>query len=243
MEHNEVYINMFGDLQIVNIHGRIEESRYKKALPWLLLKYLLINREREVSQAELLNGPWRDILSDDNDNAVRVRLRRLREALSPLKLDGTKGLILYDKGMFRLNPSYKLILDEDRFMELMEKIGTTKKEDPEGLKLCNEALSVFCGKYLEYTPDAPWAEPYREGYRQEFLRLCYETIERTELSCDETVLPLLRIRAAAIVPEEEQLHRRIIAYLMEKRKQLELVRYVSQLSHNPAAHWIKELEI
>lgn len=243
-EKYQLRVTLLGMVTLENQWGRVEENPSRQSLPWLLMKYLLHNRARAVTQEELLSVLWPDKPQVDGVGASRVRLRRLREALAPLHLDGKSGLVQYAAGKYRLNPRYTLCTDADRFLDLLDRLHACPPEDPAGLPLCVQALELFAGPYLENTAPAGWMTPYRDYFRRAFCTLARDTLDRTLRLKDSQAVPLLCLRAAAIVPEEEDLHRAILRYLVEEKQELELLRYVSRLSHagGEGTRWLKTLE-
>ncbi|MGN1001945.1 MAG: BTAD domain-containing putative transcriptional regulator [Oscillospiraceae bacterium] len=235
----ELRARLFGAVELSNRWGRVEENRARQSLSWLLLKYLLVNRGREVSQEELMDSLWPDKPDINADGASRVRLRRLREALQPLHLGKKDGLILFGGGKYCLNPLYDIDTDEGAFNRLVERIAACPADEPEGLALCVRALELMRGPFMEYTEEAPWLEEYRRCYARRLCALAETTLERTEALGDDSALELLCRRTAAIVPEEESVHRAVIRCLVARNRDVELVRYVAQLSRSPGAVWLE----
>ncbi len=96
-EKYTVRVTLFGPLTLENHLGTVTESN---AQPWLLLKYLLAHRGRDIPQAELDEA----LPIKGGANAARVRLSRLRDLLAPLGLDGKSGLVQVSCGTYRMNP-------------------------------------------------------------------------------------------------------------------------------------------
>ena len=59
---------------------------------------------------------------------------------------------------------------------------------------------------------------------------------------DDSAVGLLWRRAIVVAPEAEELHRALVAFIVERRLETELLRYVSQLSRKGAA-WLREYDI
>ena len=76
-EKYTVRVTLFGPLTLENHLGRAEETPGRSPQPWLLLKYLLVHRERWVPQEELDTA----LPIKGGANAARVRLSRLRDLL------------------------------------------------------------------------------------------------------------------------------------------------------------------
>jgi len=243
LEPNELIIRLFGELEISNAQGSLNEKKAKpQALTWPTLKYILVNSNRDVEQHELLALEYPGKTVTARDGAMRTRLRRVRDILRPLGLESTHGLILFSEGKYRVNPDYTLLSDEDAFNLIMRRLGRLEVGDSEGLSLCAEALEICRGVYLGYTRDAGWLRAYQEHYRREFCRLGEQILERMRALDDDGAAGLLWRRAIVVAPEAEALHKAIISFLVERRQETELLRYVSQLSHRGAA-WLDGLEI
>lgn len=241
LKEDEVLVRFFGTLEIENGSGRICENKaMPSAVTWLTLKYLLVNRNRDVTQEELIaleGGKGGKVL----EGAMRTRLRRVRDYLLPLKLGSTKGLLLYSDGKYSVNRRYTLITDEDAFNVLLRRAGKLASDDPKGLELCTEALELYRGPYLCYSGEAEWLAKYREHYRRCFCQLCMDMLERMSALDNDEAAALLWQRAIVAAPDEEALHKAIIHHLSERGQELELIRYMAQLSRQDF-DWVDSLE-
>lgn len=232
-------IRTFGGLELTNRWGHVSENTGRPALTWLFLKYLFINRGIPVDMVELLDILWPG-QEEASDAWFRVRLRRLREALIPLRLDGRNGLVQYSMGKYFLNPDCEINSDEQRFNALVELIRATPLEEPRGLELCMEALDIFRGEYMGERNLAPWLEPLREFYHREFVSLAHSTLSRTMILGDGRAMEKLCARASAIAPEAESLHKAVVGYLVDHKREVELIKYISRLSRGGHAPWLAE---
>ena len=119
----EVNVRLFGQLELENQWGRAAENPSHPSYSWSLLKYLLVNAGREVPLEELLDTVWPDDPDINTGYAANIRLRRLREALAPLRLHGKTGLVLYENGRYALNPDYSLRTDAGEVFDLLAAEG------------------------------------------------------------------------------------------------------------------------
>lgn len=230
---NEPYtlrVTLFGPVTLENQAGRLAENPSRPSKPWLLLKYLLVNRHRPVDREEL-TALWPE---GGGESADRVRLNRLREALSPLGLDGRGGLVQYAAGVYRLNPRYHLDVDEDRLTALLARLRTCAAEDPAGLQLCLGALTLLTGPFLDRTA-APWADPYRAHYQRVFSDLARETLARTRRTGDDRAVTLLLQRAAVLAPGDGALQADLRAYLEETDRPADLLRCAAPAAKDRSA--------
>ncbi|MCD8373786.1 MAG: hypothetical protein LUC20_01585 [Oscillospiraceae bacterium] len=239
-ERPEIAVRLFGAVELRRGAVRVGERRERESLPWTLLKYLLVNRGREVSMEELDAVLWAapDGSAISSGNA-RVRLSRLRKLLEPVTDDKRGGgLVLCYGGRFALNSDYRLTFDCDEFAALCRAERGLPPDDDTAVAVCGKALELYGGEFLAFTAPAPWLDVYREQYAELFRALAARTLERIKETGDETALDLLCSRSAELAPEDSELNDAIVAYLMERKMQIELVRHVSRLSaaqKSPAA--------
>lgn len=241
---NQVRVKMFGAVEIQNNRGTVIENRSRSSLPWLLIKYLLLNSKREVSQEEIIETLFSYNESTNEDGRARVNLRRAREALKPIGLDGTKGLIMFFDGHYRINYDLELITDEDIFVDLMNRIRKTTEDEPIGLNMCINALEICRGRFMRYTEDFYWLRDHRRYFGSEFCGLAITTLERMRTLDDDSAISLLCRSAVEMVPEEEIVHREIIRFLSDTRQERALMNYMAQLSHynSTGPRWLRDME-
>lgn len=236
-----VRVNLFGELKIENSLGCYREKQGKQRKPVLLLKYLLLNPGKVVDYRELPS----ELLDDGTEikrqyNTFRVQLSRARDELAPLGLSGDKGLITFSGGFLQLNPDYDLQIDADRFGNLLEQLKKYPPEDPRGLELCGEALTLYCGGLLESTCGVPWLAAYQESYQNGFRAVAFDTVKRNRACRDSRVMSILCDRAATLAPGDESLHREIVHCLMEFGLAQEMTVYISQLVASGKATWLEK---
>lgn len=239
----EVRVKLFGNFEIENNLGRVaEDSPKRSALTWLLLKYMVINRGREVDQEELLGTIWPDERGTNAENAARVRLNRLRAFLKPLALDGRHGLILYQAQKYFLNPLYTIRTDADEFTELMARLRSCPVESPPGLELCQKALELFRGPFLKHTKQDFWFAGIQESYHDEFNFLAFNTVERIQATGNDAPLTLLSQRALDILPDNMELHKAILSCFLQHGREAERKRHTTLLMRTGVvSNWLNAM--
>ncbi len=240
LPENELIVRFFGALELENKYGKLCENKSKPAgVVWHTLKYLLVNSIRDVEQTELelLELPGHE--EKVPDGAMRTRLRRVRDLLIPLHMGGRNELLLYNDLKYSVNSDYVLRTDEDAFNAIMERLRSLPEDEPEGIELCAEALELCRGPYLSYSGDAKWVKGYQEFYKREFCALCEQTLRRMRALGDSSAAVLLWNRAVAVAPESEETNRAILGYLIEQKKELEVIRYVTHLTLK-GARWLAD---
>lgn len=239
----EVYVRLFGSFEVENSLGRvIEENPHKANLSWPLLKYLLVNRGREVEQEELLGTIWPERHGPEAENAARVRLNRLRAYLKPLELSGRKGLVLYHDQLYALNPEYDIFTDAEHFEDLMLQIRNCAINDPDGLLLCGMALELYRGPYLKYTKKDFWFDKIQESYSEEFYDLAFNTVDRILATGDDKQLAVLSRKALDLLPADLELHKAILNCYAHFGREAERKRHTAQLMRvDVIADWLTSM--
>lgn len=226
-----ISVRLFGKAELQYNGISAVEDPLRPSMSWLLLKYLVVNRGREVDLEELLGTIWPDEQGANAEGAARVRLNRLRAILKPLGLGGRHGLVLYSAQKYSLNPVYTVHTDADIFTELLLKLKHYSIDDPEGLALCAEGLELFRGPYLKHTKKDFWFESVQESYYNDFCHLAADTAQRIS-AVGETgmdLLPLLSQRVLDIAPGNLELHRAVLSCFALQNRETERRRHTTQL--------------
>lgn len=240
---HEVRVRLFGQFELENHLGRVAEGNPRTVnLSWPLLKYLLVNRGREVDQDELLGTIWPERYGPEAENAARVRLNRLRAYLKPLDLSGRHGLVLYHERKYALNLSYDIRTDADEFDGLMAGIRRCPPEDPRGLELCGRALELYRGPYLKDTKRDFWFDAVQKYYSEEFSYLAFNTADRILSVGNDKCLPLLSGRALELLPADLELHKAILNCYAHFGHEAERKRHTVQLMRaDVIAGWLSSM--
>ncbi len=226
---NAVAVSLFGSVELKNPFGCAVENPEQPSEAWTFLKYLLINRDRELSEEELGRALLSDAAQCNEKNTLQIRWRRARQLLQPLQLGGVDELLLHGRDTYGVNPAYEIQTDEDMFRSLMNEIRQTPEDDPDGLKACVKALTIYRGAFLQYTKDAAWLVQRQKHYHREFCYLAHNTLRRMTALGDAAAVGLLGRRVAAMMPEAEDLHANLVSFMMGQDRRTELEEFVSRL--------------
>ena len=195
----ELSIQMLGgfSLRIGNQELSDTDNRSKKV--WVLLAYLICQREHMVSQKKLIELLWGDEPDSNNpENALRITMHRARALLEQFcPMDG-HSMILRRKGGYQWNGGGKL--DFDRFEALCQ----TKTDDPEQrLALLLEALELYQGDFLPRQSSEVWVIPISTYLHNLFLNAAREAADLlTERGRTPEAIAICR-RAIALEPYQE----------------------------------------
>ena len=156
---NDLYINMFGRMEVHGAKFDISEAHVTGANGWHILAYLLLHRERNVGYGELAERLWNEPPTKASSNKVRGALYRFRRNYESL----TDDYITSSEGSgYGLNAAYNVTTDTDLFEKywLQSQDMQSKVDKVEILK---KAFGLYRGPLCESAAGATWL--MQESYR------------------------------------------------------------------------------
>jgi DNA-binding SARP family transcriptional activator len=161
--------------------GRFEIVRHGEALQFLgkvqkrpleLLKMLVSNGGREISEEYIGDCLWPDATGDVASGTLRTTLSRLR------KLLGVDGAIRFQEGKASLDPRCCWV-DSQAFEKMLaqfekaieEETSFFQGESSKLLRFVEMAVAIYRGHFLPADEGKFWSISYRERLRSRFSRL------------------------------------------------------------------------
>jgi DNA-binding SARP family transcriptional activator len=139
-----------------------------------ILKYMIINNEKELSPEIICESIWPDKEYMDVRNTVTTYIFRLNKFLksgNSSKIDVSQYLrIACQKGAYKLAISEKSLLDIKRFSTLYEKFEKEQNEENK-IDLMRDAMALYRGELLADSGFDSWITPFRNYYRRMFLEI------------------------------------------------------------------------
>lgn len=169
MEHT-LQVRMLGRFQL-ELNGSVlsdQANRQKKV--WLLLAYMIFNRQRRLLQEnylELLQGAGLEE-SADPAGKLKALLYRARATLNQLEESAGHQWIIRKNATYAWNTDVPMVLDTEEFEALVRKASAAGTEE-ERLELYRQALALYGGDFLPRLNMEPWAMPIAAYYHQMYL--------------------------------------------------------------------------
>ena len=179
-QKNGLYVQMLGAFSIALGDTKVDDNSNRSRKIWLLLAYLAYNRNRAVSQEELVTLLWGS--EDQGENpagALKTAFWRARQMLEPLGPSIGKDLIIRKGGTCRWNPEIPTELDIDRFEELCRS-GMSQEDESERLEIFREALGLYQGGFLNKMSVEPWVNPIAAYYQNLYTSTLLQTLPLLE---------------------------------------------------------------
>ena len=206
--------HFFGHFELLCDGEPMPLGRNGKALT--ILKYLLANRSRLVSQDHLMGWMWPDSNLKKARWSLNSAVHGLRKLLGRCSTSPNVNYVLLEEGYYRLCPDVRISTDVEEFDahyqegRRLERIGSTEEAAAEYEK----AIELYRGEYLVEDLYEDWTMVERERLSnaytdvlgrlavhyyeteqyQESLRACYRILEK-DRSHEESYRLLMRCYA------------------------------------------------
>ncbi len=144
---------------------------------WLLVAYLIVNRDHGVSPQELIDLLWPEVTSNNPASTLQNNVSRARALFSEANFDGARDLIKHTDGLYYWAPERSTLLDIEIFETNARHIGDfLSADDAEGIELALETCKLYTGDFLSDATDITWCANLAVYYRTLYKRLCKTTI-------------------------------------------------------------------
>jgi DNA-binding SARP family transcriptional activator len=211
----EVYVSMLGSFELRIEDTTVNESMNRSNKMWALLAYLILRRDRNVPQSELIDLLWPDDRSSNPINALKTLLYRTRMSLAPILGEDVK-FVLSRRGAYRWNPDIKCIVDAESFEVLCREAEESKADAEQKLDLYRQIAYLYKGDFLPKLSEMIWVVTNSAHYHALYLNAVQKfsdmLVER-ELWSE---LNDLCAKALEIDPFDERLHSLLIVSLLRQ---------------------------
>lgn len=213
-EKQQLHIRMLGQFSLQYGDQIIcdRDNRSRKA--WTLLAYLIVFRDRELPQSELIDLLWADESSDNPSGALKTMFHRLRQMLGQLGYVSGQEMIVLRHGNYGWNNDLDFTLDADDFEQACL-AGKNCGDRQQQLEHYRRAVALYQGDFLPRCAMEPWVLSISTYYNLMFLQVVQELIQmlRDEGCLDEVVS--LCAHAIEINPYEEFFYSQQIQALVD----------------------------
>jgi DNA-binding SARP family transcriptional activator len=202
-------VYFFGHFEVVCDGNAVPLGRNGKALT--ILKYLLANRRRPVSQDHLMGWLWPESNLKKARWSLNSAIHGLRKLLGGCSSSLSSNCVTLEDGYYRLSPTLRVTTDVDELDERYEKGRRLEREGrmPAAAVEYERAIDLYRGDYLIEDLYEDWTMVERErlsnaymdmlgrlavhymetGQYQESIRGCYRVLEKDR--CHEDSYRLL----------------------------------------------------
>lgn len=161
-------ITMFGEFTISNGKEIITDQANRSKKVWTLLEYLIVHRDRAVTQKELVDLLWPGSDTKDPINTLKVLMHRVRTLLDELGKDSGKKMIYYKSGAYGWNDELKYNIDTEQFEAALK--YAEEAEEEKKLNFLLQMIRLYEGDFLQKNGSEPWIMQLSSSYRTKFLQ-------------------------------------------------------------------------
>lgn len=173
MKKKTLKINTLGRLSITNGKNEFPQEKKRSAQVELLMIYLIINRNINIVNAQLIDILWPDGTSDKPEGALRNLVYRARKELkmffSDIDCIKSKGRSYY------WNPEIECQVDYEELIKLCDKVESAS--DPVSkYEYCLEMTNKYYGDFLPEFNYSSWIVEIAESLEKKCLEATLNTL-------------------------------------------------------------------
>ena len=175
-------IQMLGNFSIDCADNSISDQNNRMRKVWLLLAYLIWNRNRTLTQEHflsLLQGIGADESADPNGK-LKALFYRARTMLDQLGGGFGHDLIIRKNNTYAWNTDVPITLDVEEFESLCKQAADSSAEGR--LALYRKALPLYKGDFLSQLGSDSWVLPIATYYHQMYLDAVLDALQLLESS-------------------------------------------------------------
>ena len=220
---------MLGEFSISNGSGRVDDGGNRSRKVWLLLAYMIYNRNRPIPQDELMSLLWGEEEGSANPaNALKTMLHRVRATLNQLGPDAGHNLIVRRGGSYAWNTDVPLSVDVELFDQLCARAAGAENE--ERLSLLLQALDLYRGDFLSKLSTEPWVVPIAAYYHNIYTQALLEVLPILEEGGQWVRAAELCRGALRVEPYNEAIYQHLMRDLVETGDQKGAVQVYEEMS-------------
>lgn len=165
-------LQLFGYFALKKDDCILDENSLHSNILLKLLVYLVLNRHKNVSNAELERALWKTGEIDSPQDALKNLIYRLRSILA--KNFGEKDYILTQKGFYKWNDTYEITVDVELFEKQAEEILQEIKQHAYNQSLLQktiDTIALYQGMFLPNKVEDFWISSLYIKYHTQYLTL------------------------------------------------------------------------
>jgi len=177
----KVNVNMLGGFTIEYGGKAINDGSNRMRKVWLLLAYLICNRNQLSTQEHylsLIQGSGFNESADPNGK-LKALFYRARAMLNELSKTAGHDWIIRKNGTYAWNGDVSVTLDAEQFEQLCKQAAAAENAD-ERLDLYRQALALYSGDFLPKLDMEAWVIPISAYYHQMYLTAAGECLTMLE---------------------------------------------------------------
>ena len=232
MDNHKINISMFGSFTFAKDDIVLNDSSNRSKKLWMLLAFLIYNRDKHISQEKLISLLWSEEENNTNPgNALKTLFHRARLFLDELGENTGRNLLICKKGEFYLNPDSDYILDLDIFDHAVKQ-GRNATDPARKYASYVKAFNVYHGDFLSKFSSESWIIPINTYYHNLYLEAADALIEYNMAQNKTSAVIDICLKVNSIEPYEERFYQPLLRSLIDEGRFEEAInsyRYLADL--------------
>lgn len=199
----QLTVTMFGTFSLKYQDNLIDESMNRSTKLWLILAYLLYNKNTSIPIHSLASKVWDGTIP--TASSLKTSLHRVRTMMDALGADFPADFILTKNGTYSLNPDVEIITDYEQFEHFYQK-GCESASAEDKLKYYLKAFQLYKGEFLQRFSDTTWVTPLSTYYHNQYIKLIHAIISVCQQEEIYSYAADILKKACAVAKYEESLY-------------------------------------
>jgi len=213
---NHIQVTMLGNFTLQLNDQTVDSDSNRMRKVWLLLAYLIYNRNHRSSQSQFLELICSDGEEmEDYTGRLKALFYRARTLLNQLGDKAGHDLIVYKSGSYEWNNDFPICLDVEQFDQLCNAAAREQDEDAQ-LDLYLQAFELYRGDFLTKLSMESWVMPVTTYYHQMYLTGVEQALTLLAARSNWDTAENLCRRALMIEPYSESLYQHLMRCLIAK---------------------------
>ena len=140
MSEQILKIKMFGEFSMTYGSNTVNDKSNRSKKIWTLLEYLIVFRNKEISQADIIELLWPGEEADNPANALKTLLFRVRSVLGDLQFSSGKNIIIYRRGTYAWNNALPVLVDTEEFERLTALAASSEDKQKNSITYCLRSI-------------------------------------------------------------------------------------------------------
>ena len=214
---DKIEIKVLGTFDVL-VNGKSIVSCFAKSQKGsVLMRYLLLHRDRAVSHNDLYDVLWPDEDRRNPESALKTLVSRLRDSLNRCH-KGLDESILSGRGTFQWNGNYPITLDLADFERLCAALTNVQALTPQTREMFESVLSLYKGDLYAKEAQDMWVISSSVYLRNLYEETVYRYLELLKADKDYDGIVAASRKALEINAYSEKLHIALMEALVKTKR-------------------------
>ena len=227
-----IHVQLLGGFGLT-VNGRtVEDTTSRSYQVWNLLSFFIANRQKALSQDEIITAIWLDDEIDNPSSALKNLVYRIRTMLTGHDFPYAKDLVIFQQGAYHYNNLLNTQVDSERFEQLCQEAlkGADEEEPQVKLPLLLEAIDLYKGDFLPGSAYEGWVVPVKAYYHSLYMKCVYAVLEALHKLKNYEEIERICEQALKIEQLDEKVHKFLIYSQVKQGKQAQALAHYNHVT-------------